>query len=95
MKNVVVTLSSVLVMALASASASLAAQPSQISSAVTGLTESLARGVLQEPLSGAVAGVTSLPSTATAATDGIMLMIGAIAALAGAFVLIRKAVVDN
>jgi hypothetical protein len=95
MKNVVITLSSVLVVAFATASAAFAAQPSQIASAATSFTETLSRAVLQEPLSGTVAGVSNLPSTATAATDGVMLMIGALAAIAGAFVLVRKAIVDN
>ena len=96
MKNVVVTLLGVLVLAITTASAAFGAQASQLSSAVRGLSDSLAGAVLQEPLSGNALGIAGLPSTSTGGgMDGLVLVIGGLAAISCAVVLVRKAIVDS
>ena len=96
MKNAVVTVLGVVVLAVATASAAFGAQASVMSSVVQGLSASLSRAALQVEVSGQVAGVGSLPSTSTGAgPDGLMLALGGLVAVSGAFVLVRKAILDR
>lgn len=93
MKNVGVTLMAVFALAIAMASVAIGAQPTNVS-AVSSFVDSLSRAVLQEPGSGTVAGVATLPSTATSG-DGLMLIALGASALMGGFFLIRKAITDR
>ena len=96
MKNAVVTLLGVLVLAITTASVAFGAQASLMSSAMRGMSDSLASAVLQEPLSGTIAGIVNLPSTSTGGgMNALVLVIGGLAAVSAAFVLVRKAVVDS
>jgi len=96
MKSVMVTLLGVIVLAFATASAAFGAQTSELSSAIRALPDSLIRGALQGEISGNVLGIGSLPTTSTGGgMDGLVLVIGAFAAISGAVVLVRKAIADS
>ncbi|MEA2661181.1 MAG: hypothetical protein QOH08_753 [Chloroflexota bacterium] len=96
MKNVVVTLLGIIVLAIATATAAFGAQTAQVSSAVHGLSDSLIRAGLQGEISGQILGLTGLPSTSTGGgMDGLALAVGGIAVASGAFILVRKAMLDS
>jgi hypothetical protein len=96
MKNVVVATLSVVVLAIGTATTAFGAQASLVSSAVRGLSVSLGRAGLQAPVSGNVLGLAGLPSTSTGGgIDGLALALGSVLAVTGAFILVRKAILDR
>lgn len=95
MKTVLVTTFSVIALAIAMATVAFGAQVADSASAMSALSDVLSRGLLQTVQSGDVAGVQSLPSTTTAATDGFAVIGLAFVAIAGGFTLIRKAITER
>ena len=94
MKNVVVTTIGVLAMAIALATVAFGAQLSETANAMSAISDTLSRAALQATVTGSVAGIGNLPSTSTAAIDGLTLGI-AFGAIVGGFALIRKAVTER
>ena len=95
MKNVVVTIITSLALAVAMATVAFGAQVSDAASTMSAMSESLSRSVLQVVQSGDVAGVQTLPSTATGGSDGMLLAAVALAAIVGGLALMRKAITDR
>jgi hypothetical protein len=95
MKTAVLTTVTVIAIAIAMATVAFGAQVSDTVSTVGALSDVLSRGLLQTVQSGDVAGVQSLPSTSTAATDGVAIVALAVVAIAGGFALIRKAITER
>lgn len=97
MKNAAVTMLGVVVLAIATTGAAFGAQASLVSATVRQLSDALGRAALQGEISGQViAGVGSLPSTSTGGgADSFALALGGLVAVSGAFILVRKAILDR
>ncbi|MGH3115985.1 MAG: hypothetical protein ACRDQ2_02520 [Gaiellales bacterium] len=95
MKNVVVTILTVLVSAIAMATVAFGAQLSDTATAMSAMSDALSRAALQAAVTGAVAGIGTLPSTSTGGSDGMAFAALAVGAIAGGVVLIRKAITER
>ena len=95
MKNPVVTIAAVVALAIATATVAIGAQVTETANTMSRMSDALSRAVLQMTVSGTVAGVGSLPSTSTVATDGAAFAALAFVAIVGGFALIRKAITER
>ena len=96
MKNVVVTVLGVLVLAIAMATAAFGAQTGEPSAALYLISDPLATAARLQALTGTVGSIGNLPSTSTGgSSDGMALAVLGIGAAAGGALLMRKAVTEK